>query len=179
MILVYLLFESSTETIFYVGKTNNLPRRLTQHRATYHGISINAEILETVDDCAWEESEKYWISLLRDEYLLGIVNKLNGGNQWPLDSSKLGGKIASKNRGMKNKGRLSPFKGKKRSEVSASLIGKPHPHKNSRKDWTTKTSSKGGIGRRRVNDVTREFPGIEREKARRIYYNRKESGYYG
>lgn len=64
--------------IFYVGRTNDLRRRLNEHRRFYKG-RIEAVILEVVDAAEWRAAEHAWIQEFRDAGLT-IANRTEGGD---------------------------------------------------------------------------------------------------
>jgi hypothetical protein len=76
-IMIYYIYTlANNNGIFYVGKTNNISKRLTNHKITY-GKNIKLEILsETLD--SWKEEEKYWIEQLKG-WGFNLKNKNQGG----------------------------------------------------------------------------------------------------
>jgi group I intron endonuclease len=92
-IYIYKLIDPISNDVRYVGKTNNLNRRLSAHikRSTtnkYHSARwINSLIdkgfkplISIIEECTeknWEEREIYWISYYREKY--DLTNILDGG----------------------------------------------------------------------------------------------------
>jgi hypothetical protein len=87
----YGLYSTDENEIRYVGKTNNLNKRLYEHikdsqrnnkthkqkwvcKEMNNNNEINIKILEECDDAIWEEREKYWIS-----YYNNLINHTDGG----------------------------------------------------------------------------------------------------
>lgn len=90
---IYALYEIGKEDdIRYVGKTNNLKKRLRDHindsknKRTYkecwinsvynNGSEINIKIIEKVDISEWEEKEIFWINNYKNKKL---TNSDEGG----------------------------------------------------------------------------------------------------
>ncbi len=78
-VVIYVLKDPRNGEVRYVGKTNNLERRLDHHireakkrEKTYkarwirgllaEGIKPVAEVLETCDESTWQERERFWIA---------------------------------------------------------------------------------------------------------------------
>jgi hypothetical protein len=94
---IYYLKDPITDEIRYVGKTNNLKRRLNYHikrssKYNFHSAAwINSLIekgefpimveLEKVYDDSWKDREKYWINYYREKY--DLTNVLDGGQDGP------------------------------------------------------------------------------------------------
>ena len=55
------------------------------------GVKPQFRILETVPLSDWEAAEKKWIAYWRERNL-DLCNVLDGGNQWPIDVTSLGGR---------------------------------------------------------------------------------------
>ena len=74
----YIYILSQNNIIFYIGKTNNIDKRLSNHKITY-GEDIMLEILDETDN--WKLDEKYWIEQFRQwGFKLQNRNKGGGGN---------------------------------------------------------------------------------------------------
>lgn len=89
---IYALKEKGTETIRYVGKSNDPYKRLYQHIKNYeklkgrkskwinsvikNGKEIEIIILDKVDISDWQEREIYWIKYYESDKL---TNAANGG----------------------------------------------------------------------------------------------------
>jgi group I intron endonuclease len=92
-IYIYTLTDPITNEIRYVGKTNNLVRRLNAHikrskTNKYHSARwINSlidkgfkPVISIIEECTeknWEEREIYWIGYYRE--LFDLTNVLDGG----------------------------------------------------------------------------------------------------
>lgn len=78
MVYIYGLKDPETDEIRYVGKTNNLKNRYhghiclcstdtNRHKASWikslrkRNLKPEMIVLEEVDDCCWQEKEKFWI----------------------------------------------------------------------------------------------------------------------
>lgn len=92
-VYIYGLKESGCDKIKYIGKTNNLKRRLREHIIEsikinkYHkhrwinsvinnGGKIEIEVLEVVDKTNWEDKEIYWINKIG---ISNLTNHIIGG----------------------------------------------------------------------------------------------------
>lgn len=80
---IYTLIDSTTGQIRYVGKTNDLKRRLRAHcnparfkkthkfnwikKLREQGLKPQIQLLEEVDMSKWKEREQWWISTLREQ----------------------------------------------------------------------------------------------------------------
>lgn len=120
---IYLLIESETKTMLYIGKSTWPPKRFKQHRSVYldkYGCEIEMILLDYIDhedESGWKQLEIDWIYLFKETYQIYLLNKLSGGNQWPYDTGELISKA---------------LKGHKVSEITklkiaASQKGKPKP----------------------------------------------------
>jgi len=92
-IFIYILRDTLTNDIRYVGKTINPKVRLSSHikkskNCNYHsarwiqsllknGNKPIMEIIEETNENNWEERERYWISYYREKY--DLTNILDGG----------------------------------------------------------------------------------------------------
>lgn len=91
MIYIYGLYSTDENNIRYVGKTNNLQKRLKEHilaakrnRKTHRdnwilknlkeNNNINIKLLEECSNENWQEKEKYWISKIEN-----LTNHTEGG----------------------------------------------------------------------------------------------------
>ena len=82
----YIYTLSQNGIIFYIGKTNNLDKRLSNHKITY-GKNIVLEVLEETDN--WKSDEKYWIEQFKQwGFKLENGNKGGGGVDMVSDFSK-------------------------------------------------------------------------------------------
>lgn len=75
----YIYTLERKNEIFYVGKTNNLKKRLANHKITY-GDGVEIKILNEVED-NWRDEEKYWIEQLK--YWGFQLNNRNRGGGGP------------------------------------------------------------------------------------------------
>lgn len=94
---IYGLYNSFSDEIRYIGKTNNIKRRLSEHiqeaksnkynhfpknrwilKTLASNGKINIKILETTDDASWPEREKYWIKYYKN-ISSNILNISEGG----------------------------------------------------------------------------------------------------
>lgn len=88
---IYGLYSEDINVIRYVGKTNNVNKRLAEHvmdakrnskthkhrwiqQQLSKQISVNITILEQCDDSVWKEREIYWISQFKN-----LTNHTKGG----------------------------------------------------------------------------------------------------
>jgi hypothetical protein len=71
----YIYTLSQNNIIFYIGKTNNIQKRVANHKITY-GKNILLEILEETNN--WKQDEKYWIEQFKC-WGFNLNNKNNGG----------------------------------------------------------------------------------------------------
>lgn len=106
MALIYGLSSSrAIENIRYVGKTNNLTKRLKRHLSDYYlnadtyknrwikkelseGFEIKIILLEKVSDLEWEQCEKRWIKKLKSEGYV-LTNGTIGGEGIILESNEV------------------------------------------------------------------------------------------
>lgn len=71
----YIYTLSKNKTIFYIGKTLNLDKRLSNHKIKY-GNDILLEVLDETTN--WKSSEIFWIEQFR-QWGFKVLNKNNGG----------------------------------------------------------------------------------------------------
>jgi hypothetical protein len=117
-IVIYGLHRPGRD-IFYVGKTNNLKRRMKEHRRWLKG-KIEVIVLEIVDSSEWKAAEHAWIQTFRD-FGLTMANKTEGGDgAETLNAAQLAAF---------EKGRYRERSLEERRKVSAATKGKP-------KNWT-------------------------------------------
>ena len=81
----YIYILESKNKIFYVGKTNDLKKRLANHKITY-GDNIEIQILTEVKD-NWRDEERYWIEQFR-QWGFDLKNKNGGGGGETFKSKK-------------------------------------------------------------------------------------------
>lgn len=95
-VFIYTLAHPITDEVRYVGKTSRFKIRAKSHFATNEntpkgawikslrkqGLTPKIEVLEEVDESAWQESERFWIEYLRH---LGckLTNLTPGGDGVP------------------------------------------------------------------------------------------------
>lgn len=150
-IMIYYIYTlANNNGIFYVGKTNNISKRLANHKITY-GKDIKLEILsETLD--SWKEEEKYWIEQLKGwGFNLKNKNQGGGGPDFNSEETRL---LISKNQpitkyrnpetnikiGLSHKGlKKKPCSDERKNKISKSNKGKQF---NLGKKYNTKTFKK-------------------------------------
>lgn len=98
--MYYIYTLEKENTIFYIGKTNNINIRLKNHKHILKE-NIKIEILDIVDD--WRFWEKYWIWQFKS-WGFKLINKNNGGGGLECLSDEIKRKISFKLKG-KNKHR--------------------------------------------------------------------------
>jgi hypothetical protein len=78
MVTIYLLRRHDWQPI-YVGKTNDVPRRLREHKRKL-GFAPRHDVLEVCDDDGWPEAEARWTRHYQD---LGfdLLNRMVGDAQ--------------------------------------------------------------------------------------------------
>ena len=93
-IMIYYIYTlANNNGIFYVGKTNNILKRLANHKITY-GKNIKLEVLSETHD-SWKEEEKYWIEQLKQwGFILSNKNLGGGGPDFNSEETRL---LISKN----------------------------------------------------------------------------------
>ncbi len=75
MIYIYLLeFKNNT---YYIGKTNNIPRRIKEHNRKLF-TDFNYSILDEVENKQWKFWEQYWICQFK-AWNFTLLNKNKGG----------------------------------------------------------------------------------------------------
>lgn len=91
-VYIYTLSHPLTGVVRYVGKTNNLKKRASEHRRDKYpskkmwwirslqakGLTANMEVLDIVPETSWQFWEQYWISQLKTWGIL-LYNGDNGG----------------------------------------------------------------------------------------------------
>jgi hypothetical protein len=112
--VIYALLDPRTEAIRYVGKANDVNKRLTSHirdskrrntpvccwirKLVANGLKPKTKVLETVDYSQWQVREKHWIAKMRQVH--NLLNLASGGDQPVVSKSKQtsAGKEAAKKR---------------------------------------------------------------------------------
>ena len=83
----YIYTLSINESIFYIGKTKDLNKRLANHKITY-GKNILLEVLDETDDWRW--CEMFWIEQFRQwGFNLSNKNKGGGGRDYLTEETKI------------------------------------------------------------------------------------------
>ena len=76
---IHIYFLHNGDNIpFYVGKTNNVRTRQTNHRGKKKNQNIKLEILDEVREDEWKLWECYWIEQFK-QWGFKLENKNNGG----------------------------------------------------------------------------------------------------
>lgn len=131
---IYTLSNPITEEVRYVGKTNNIKRRLSAHMYKYRNthkdswvqsLRINNIIpeicvIDEVSELEWEFWEKHYISLFKS-WGFNLTNSSDGGRGISR-ASKITREKISKN----NKGKKAWNKGIRLSEEHKRALRKPH-----------------------------------------------------
>lgn len=100
---IYYLKDPITDEIRYVGKTNDLKRRLNYHIKRSSNYKFHSAVwikslidkgvtpiiveIEKIFDESWRDREKYWIKYYNEKY--DLTNILDGGQDGPNDETKL------------------------------------------------------------------------------------------
>jgi hypothetical protein len=130
----YIYTLSKNKTIFYIGKTLNLDKRLSNHKIKY-GNDILLEVLDETTN--WKSSEIFWIEQFRQwGFYLKNKNKGGGGRDYQTEEikTKIGKnqpktkirnsetniKIGLSNKGLKKK----PCSDERKAKISKSNKGK-------------------------------------------------------
>lgn len=83
----YIYTLSKNNEVFYIGKTNNIKKRLANHKITLNDESVCLEILDKVID--WKFWEQYWINQFKIwGFVLTNKNKGGGGPDFLSSYSK-------------------------------------------------------------------------------------------
>ena len=90
-----LVDRRAPELVWYVGKADNVKKRLKQHRTRTSGCTrrvidwtksvrkLDIKVLEKVDAAKWEKAERRWIRVWRVRNP-GLLNSQPGGKHGPL-----------------------------------------------------------------------------------------------
>lgn len=189
IILIYTLRDPRTDQIRYIGKTNNLKRRINQHikgarnntktkKAAWIKSLLNENVLpiiEILDECTvydWQEVEQYWIWQFRS-WGFKLVNSTNGGegltiNNWAdimdTDTIQARIKIAKQNLSIGAKRSAINRMGKSYEELYGIEEASKRKKEQSRR-WKTDNPSKPG---RTISETTKII--MQRNSARLLIY---------
>lgn len=98
MEVIYALVDPRTSLVRYIGYTNNLNRRLYEHRkdavngekdhrsrwirqVLADGLEVECRVLQETTRQCWEEDEKFYIRFYREEVEAPLVNVHPGGSR--------------------------------------------------------------------------------------------------
>lgn len=143
IIYIYSLIDPRDNRIRYIGKTNNLKRRLLQHTKSKEllyntfknhwikklislSLSPIIQVIEECDETNWQEKERYWIAYYRNIYT-DLTNGTDGGENPPIKPGEL-------NFVYQKYGKLSHCYGIKRKNSTSEYLGVNYD--NSRKKWS-------------------------------------------
>lgn len=140
MIHIYILLRNNIP--FYVGKTNNLIGRLSDHKLKF-GRDIIIESIHITNKDTWRFWENHYIDLFRS-WGFNILNKNYGGGGPTEHTQETKNKISQQ---LKNKPKPEGFK-----ELASKLrTGKKHTPESKQKISDTKTGYKYKVLRKGVN----------------------------
>lgn len=115
MISIYYLHEDNNIPS-YIGKTIDVNSRQSQHRHSFNNPNLILEVIDEVEDNEWKFWEEYYISLFKS-WGFKLENKNNGGGGSIIGLKRPGTSKA-------HKGRISPNKGKNKTQKAKQLISK-------------------------------------------------------
>lgn len=184
---IYTLADPLTGDVRYVGKADNLNRRLTMHlmesktethrRAQWIKSVISTgskpiiEVLDIVPSNCWEKYERYWIAQFRS-WGFNLVNGSDGGDGTVIWTDVMRQRMSSIKKGQKawNKGKimLGDTKAKLSNQVKLYYSVHSHPMKN-------KTQSADSIVHMRAGSVGKGSIPVNQYTKDGIFIQRWES----
>jgi len=178
---IYVLIEK--EKPIYIGKTNNISRRLSHHKWKSNKIQLKIEEIDYVNIGEWKFWEKHYISLFRS-WGFDLKNKNNGGGGLTKHNKESIEKSREKRKGQKRPSTSEKLKGKPinketKQKISKANKGKPKPEgfglKISNKKKNQKQSPESNY-KRRIKHLGIPKPGVSKAHKGRTSPNKGHLG---